>query len=65
MLLQQWNGKLIAQALEVPELEVELERAIWQVEESLKTKEELEQDKKSIEAATVDTERGVEREIKR
>ncbi|KAI9696241.1 MAG: hypothetical protein M1836_005794 [Candelina mexicana] len=56
MLLQQWNGKLIAQALEVPELEVELERAIWQVEESLTTKGELRQEKKGIEAAAVDAE---------
>ncbi|KAI9711655.1 MAG: hypothetical protein M1812_007088 [Candelaria pacifica] len=61
MLLQQWNGKLIAQALEVPELEVELERAIWQVEESLKANEELEKEKKSIEAATVDPEREIKR----
>ncbi|KAI9761632.1 MAG: hypothetical protein M1835_008144 [Candelina submexicana] len=61
MLLQQWNGKLIAQALKVPELEVELERAIWQVEEALTTKEELRQEKKSIEAAAVDAEQETKR----
>src|SRR5579862_3265798 len=35
MLLQQWNARLIAQALEVPELHPELERALRQVERSL------------------------------
>jgi hypothetical protein len=39
MILQRWNSKVIAQALEVPELEVELDRAIWQVESSLKGKD--------------------------
>ncbi|KAH0539139.1 hypothetical protein FGG08_004311 [Glutinoglossum americanum] len=36
VLLQQWNSRLIAQALEVSELHPELERAIRQVEKSLK-----------------------------
>ena len=35
MLLQQWNARLIAQALEIPELHQELERALRQVERSL------------------------------
>ena len=40
MLLRGWNGKLIAERFEVPELEVEIERAVEQVEKAiLKTKE--------------------------
>jgi hypothetical protein len=35
LLLSQANGKRMAQALELPQLEVELERAIWQVETAL------------------------------
>lgn len=40
MVLQRWNSRVIAQALDVPELELELERAIWQVENSLKEREQ-------------------------
>jgi hypothetical protein len=36
MLLSQANGKEMTQALDLPQLEVELERAIWQVEEAIK-----------------------------
>lgn len=36
MLLSQANGKQMAQALGLPQLEVELERALWQVEETIK-----------------------------
>lgn len=36
MLLSQSNGKKMTQALELPQLEVELERAIWQVETAIK-----------------------------
>ncbi len=43
---------MIAKALEMPELEVELERAIWQVEKALKGKEELEEEKKELDKAT-------------
>lgn len=35
MLLDQTSGKKMAQALELPQLEVELERAIWQVEQAI------------------------------
>ncbi|ROW05117.1 hypothetical protein VSDG_00399 [Cytospora chrysosperma] len=35
MMLSQANGKKIAQALELPTLEVELERALWQVEQAI------------------------------
>lgn len=36
MLLSQVNGKKMTQALDLPQLEVELERAIWQVETAVK-----------------------------
>lgn len=36
MLLSQANGKEMTQALDLPQLEVELERAIWQVEAAIK-----------------------------
>lgn len=35
MLLSQANGKKMTQALDLPQLEVELERAIWQVEQAI------------------------------
>ena len=35
MLLSQANGKKMTQALDLPQLEVELERAIWQVETAI------------------------------
>lgn len=51
MLLRGWNGKLIAERLRLPGLEVEIERAVEQVENSIgKPKEELAAEKKEIEA---------------
>lgn len=35
MLLSQANGKIMTQALDLPQLEIELERAIWQVETAI------------------------------
>lgn len=52
MLLDRWNSKLIAKALETPELEVELERAIWQVETMLKSQQELKEEKEELDKAT-------------
>ncbi|KAM7193184.1 Mitochondrial K+-H+ exchange-related domain containing protein [Naviculisporaceae sp. PSN 640] len=40
MLLSQANGKKMTQALDLPQLEVELERAIWQVETAIKKRNE-------------------------
>ncbi|KAI0972588.1 mitochondrial K+-H+ exchange-related-domain-containing protein [Xylaria arbuscula] len=48
LLLTQESGRKLAQALEVPELEVELERAIWQVEAAIeKEKKEVSERTKS------------------
>ncbi|CBX99053.1 predicted protein [Plenodomus lingam JN3] len=45
MVLQRWNGKLIAEQFELPEMEVEIERAVEQVETSIKGQEKLREDK--------------------
>ncbi len=49
MVLQRWNGKLIAERFKLPEMEVEIERAVEQVENAIeKEKEELEKEKSEI-----------------
>jgi hypothetical protein len=53
MLLSQANGKKLTQALDLPQLEVELERAIWQVEEAIKKKSA--QEASNMSAATPPT----------
>lgn len=55
ILLSKRDGKLIAGILEVPELEAELARAVWQVERSLRAEEELKEEKGEIESATKDS----------
>lgn len=52
MLLQRWNGKLIAEAFHLSEMEIEIERAVEQVEKAIKAKEELVTEKKELEQAT-------------
>lgn len=39
MLLHKSDGKVISAALELPELDIELDRAVWQVENALKSDE--------------------------
>ena len=49
MVLQKWNGKLLAEAFELPEMEVEIERAVEQVEKAVeKEKGELEEEKREV-----------------
>ncbi|KAF2207608.1 hypothetical protein CERZMDRAFT_115109 [Cercospora zeae-maydis SCOH1-5] len=36
MLLQKWNGKLLAEGFKLPEMEIEIERAVEQVEQGIK-----------------------------
>lgn len=48
MLLSPSDGRLIADYLEVPEMEQEIERAIHQVGEALKAKKESEEDKQTL-----------------
>jgi hypothetical protein len=54
MLLSQANAKRMTQELELPQLEVELERAIWQVETAIKKQNETaaQKDKVTREEAT-------------
>ena len=53
MVLQKWNGKLIAEAFRLPEMEVEIERAVEQVEKAVeKEKSELDEEKKEVMQAT-------------
>ena len=45
MLLEKWNGKLLAEQFDLPEMEVEIERAVEQVEKSIKSQRETAQEK--------------------
>ncbi len=51
MILHKSDGSRIAEALKIPELDVELDRAVWQVEKSLQAAEELKDEKKRMDAA--------------
>lgn len=52
MLLSKSSGQLFAECLDVPELAVEVERAVWQVEKALKAQQELQEEKAELDAAT-------------
>jgi len=49
MLLKKWNGKLLAERLELPEMEVEIERAVEQVEKDIESQEKLRRNKAELE----------------
>lgn len=51
MILQKEDAKQISEALEVPELEVELGRAVWQVQRIIKAQEALIEEKKELDKA--------------
>ena len=48
MLLRKSDGKRIAEALKVPELEMELDRAVWQVEKALRAEKEFKEEKTEL-----------------
>lgn len=50
MLIHKSTGKKIAEVLKVPELELELERAVWQVERAISAEAELKQEKKNLDS---------------
>ena len=52
MLLHKSDGKAISEALEIPELDVELDRAVWQVEKALEADGVLKSEAKALEQAT-------------
>ncbi|KAF2187954.1 hypothetical protein K469DRAFT_704235 [Zopfia rhizophila CBS 207.26] len=54
MVLQRWNGKLIAERFKLPDMEVEIERAVEQVENAIKGKKELIEEKMELEKATAE-----------
>ncbi len=51
MILHKSDGSRIAEALKIPELDVELDRAVWQVEKALQAVKELKDEKKRMDAA--------------
>jgi len=52
LVLLRWNGKLLAERFKIPAMEVEIERAVEQVQRALKAKKELNEEKRAIEKAT-------------
>jgi hypothetical protein len=54
MVLHKSDGKRISEALGIPELDLELDRAVWQVEKALKAEMELKDEKKNLDQASSD-----------
>lgn len=54
MVLHKSDGKRISEALDIPELDVELDRAVWQVEKALKAEKELKDEKQELDKASAD-----------
>ncbi|KAE9969257.1 hypothetical protein EG327_010706 [Venturia inaequalis] len=54
MLLQRWNGKLLAEEFKLPEMEVEIERAVEQVEAAIIKAEEAKIEKDKVDTADAD-----------
>lgn len=46
MLLKRWNGKLLAESFKLPEMEVEIERAVEQVEKAIQSEAEQREKKR-------------------
>jgi hypothetical protein len=55
MLLHKSDSKHFADALNVPELHTELDRAVWQVEKSLRAEKELGEEKAHLDAVHQDS----------
>jgi len=49
MVLQKWNGKLLAEAFGLPEMEVEIERAVEQVEKRIGEERKVREEKRGVE----------------
>jgi hypothetical protein len=54
MLLHKSDGKRISEALGIPELNIELDRAVWQVEKVLKAEKEFKDEKKNLDQVSAD-----------
>ena len=48
MLLHASDGEEIARALDIPELQMELDRAVWQVENDLEAKRKMKDEKDQL-----------------
>lgn len=48
MLLHASDGEEIAKALDIPELQMELDRAVWQVENDLEAKRKMKDEKDQL-----------------
>jgi hypothetical protein len=55
MVLHKSNGSRIAEALEIPELNIELDRAVWQVEKALQAEKELKEEKARLDTANAES----------
>jgi hypothetical protein len=53
MLLSGSDGTLISKCLDIPEIGPEVERAVWQVERSIKPDKELAEEKHELEKANI------------
>ncbi|TKA73704.1 hypothetical protein B0A55_05474 [Friedmanniomyces simplex] len=65
VLLQRWNGKLIAEAFHLSEMEIEIERAVEQVEQAIKVTNEQGGETKGSQQATEPKTGTLEDETKR
>jgi len=54
MVLHKSNGKRIAEALGLPELDIELDRAVWQVEKALKAEKDQKEEKAKLDKEELD-----------
>lgn len=62
MMLKRWNGKLLAEKFELPEMEVEIERAVEQVEKSIEKEAEAKREKAKVDHAASVTKTGQKQE---
>ncbi|GAB7350212.1 hypothetical protein MBLNU459_g0870t1 [Dothideomycetes sp. NU459] len=53
MLLKRWNGKLLAEKFQLPGMEIEIERAVEQVEKEIETAAKLTEESAETEKSTV------------
>ena len=51
MLITKSSGTVIAKWLDIPEIHTEIDRAVWQVERSIRARQELNEEKAELNAA--------------
>jgi hypothetical protein len=55
MILHKSDGKRISETLDIPELFIELDRAVWQVEKSLQSQKELKEEKSDLDSVNAES----------